>query len=528
MSTLGPTVMLDPRFEAPTLWGSTAFIGEEVSRLVTDVDQSRKGIASVKEKVNTVLDKMAKVENDKPKEESKLLGILTSVMRRVQGIGPELEEVRANISKLGEEVGRLTKKQKTSPGRNTPGGPDVMDDLMNMLSTDPMMETDDSPGTRVTLEKGGTRGGNGSEGSNHPPGSSIMEEELRRAILEIQNLVRDVGVLKASTEDKSIKFGGLGLRDLSECSEWVNSNFDTHRYGLVMDPLLMLDRIFGSDDHDGDNQFKVLESRVKLKIKTGAEAAAIKALHFNRPRLFHKGRVAMTSERNTSKMSKLPNYKSWKSGGEGVMNYVIKQMNLIYSTVSHDIEYAFGFDPKLRDAKAVATASLNATVTFLTQLMGFIDAIYQKLHSDSKFSGEQAWSLTTQILDRVCEDLYAPKEGVAEAMTVEDPASICSHLLWATFRTHDVMKVYLDHHFENHPAISAEYVKFLATNSGFDKVEKMEVAMTSMKEKVEKAMDVAEKAGKRADAVTDKFSALNKEVEVLKKKVQVLDNKAGK
>jgi hypothetical protein len=63
-----------------------------------------------------------------------------------------------------------------------------------------------------------------------------------------------------------------------------------------MDPLLILDRIFGSDDLEAESQFKILESRVKLKITTGAEAAAIKALHLNRPRLFHKGRMAMTSE----------------------------------------------------------------------------------------------------------------------------------------------------------------------------------------------------------------------------------------
>ena len=85
------------------------------------------------------------------------------------------------------------------------------------------------------------------------------------------------------------------------------------------------------------------------------------------------------------------------------------------------------------------------------------------------------------------------------------------------------MKTYLDHHFENHPAVSAEYVKFLATNSGFDKVEKMELVIS---EKVERAIDAAEKAGKRADTATDKFSAANKELVVLMKRVQGLENKA--
>ena len=125
--------------------------------------------------------------------------------------------------------------------------------------------------------------------------------------------------------------------------------------------------------------------------------------------------------------------------------------------------------------------------------------------------------MTTPILDRVCEDFYASKEGV------EDPILNCSHLQWACFRTHYVMKTYLDHHFENHPAVSAEYVKFLATNSGFDKVEKMELVIS---EKVERAIDAAEKAGKRADTATDKFSAANKELVVLMKRVQGLENKA--
>ena len=160
--------------------------------------------------------------------------------------------------------------------------------------------------------------------------------------------------------------------------------------------------------------------------------------------------------------------------------------------------------------------------------MGFIDTIYEKLHTHSKFSADQAWSLTTQILDRVCEDLYAPKEGVAAAMTVEDPASICSHMLWSCFRTHDVMTTYMDHNFENHPAISAEYVKFLATNSGYDKVEKMELTVAAMKENVTKALDAADKASKRADLLTDKFSAANKEVEAMKKKIQALENKISK
>ena len=71
-------------------------------------------------------------------------------------------------------------------------------------------------------------------------------------------------------------------------------------------------------------------------------------------------------------------------------------------------------------------------------------------------------------------------------MTVEDPASICAHLLWSCFKTHDVMTMHKEHSFENHPTISAEYVKFLATNSGYDKVEQMETLVNGIKASVDR------------------------------------------
>ncbi len=131
----------------------------------------------------------------------------------------------------------------------------------------------------------------------------------------------------------------------------------------------MLDRIFGSDDAEVDSQFKTLESRVKLKITTGAEAAAIKALYFKRPRIFHKGRVSMSSEQNKLKLNKIPDHKVWKAGGEGVRNHIFQHMNLLRIALSHDISYAFGGELALGQAQLLAMMSLNATITFLTQLL---------------------------------------------------------------------------------------------------------------------------------------------------------------
>ena len=342
---------------------------------------------------------------------------------------------------------------------------------------------------------------------------------------DVCRLVEYVELLKAGAEDTSVTFGGLGVKSLHDCHAWLLENFKPERYGLLMDPLFMLERVFGSDSPDG-NLLKILESRLKLNIATGAEAAVLNALSQARPRQFHNGKVAMITERNASRLSRLPTYKSWNSAGQGVRNHITKQMNLIRGTVSADISNTFGRGPHASaGAHALSTMCLNGTVTFLTQLLSFVDTLYEKLHVDSRFSAAQSWSLTAQILDRICEELFAPKEGVLETMSVNDPMSVCSHIMWASLKTHDIMDKYIENQFENHPTIAAEYVKFLATNSGHDKVDQLEAEVKAIDDRVDAAQKSAKAAGSKADIATGRTDTVKALLEALAKRVKKLEKK---
>ena len=230
-------------------------------------------------------------------------------------------------------------------------------------------------------------------------------------------------------------------------------------------------------------------------------------------------------KRNKSHLNKLPDHKSWKSGGEGIHNHIVKQMNLLHSLMQTDINHAFGGDPKSAQAMMIAIMSLTSTVTFITQLLQAVDNIYEKLHVMSKFTAEQGWCLTMQILDCIMEDLYAPKDGVLDAMTISDLLSVCSHLVWASFKTHDIMTAYVEMLFENHPAISTEYVKFLATNSGFEKVVKLSGLVDTLSEQLVKTTDDAKKAASKADNASMKLTEALREVASLTKRVKSLEDK---
>jgi hypothetical protein len=184
------------------------------------------------------------------------------------------------------------------------------------------------------------------------------------------------------------------------------------RYRL--DPLLMLDRICGMDDvHlSAGNSWKTMESRIKLKIFTGAEATALEALKNLRPRIFHVGHPPIMYLQIKSRLSKLLKQMDWKSGGAGVREYILKQMYIRHSSIAQDMSHTSGGRSRLVQAHLIVSQSLTLTATSVTQLLGAVDAIYEKVKVQSKFLSEAAWCLTMQILDKVCEELFVPKDGV--------------------------------------------------------------------------------------------------------------------
>ena len=351
----------------------------------------------------------------------------------------------------------------------------------------------------------------------------------------VNKLVDEVkGVSDRSRFPSVIKFMYLGFRDSFECWKWIEEHFGGLRYGLIVDPLLILDRIYGDEDEGNGSVIKMMQGRLNLKIETGAEASALNALRHARPRIFHKGRPAMVTVPNKSRLNLLPTYNEWNGGGEGVVSFIQSRMGVVSNSITMDITNEFGGDPtryqaQIIAAQIIATAALANSVAFLNQMITTVEGIYQRLHNFSKFTSVQAWSLTTQVLDRILADLYVPKSCVSESVLSGNPRSTCIHVLFAVFKTQDIMTTYIDHQFENHPPVSTEYVSFLATNSGSEKVTKLEEVVDGIKNKTTSpAAGDAAKAMAKADTASSKYADLAKEVAALTRKIKTLEDKAGR
>jgi hypothetical protein len=93
--------------------------------------------------------------------------------------------------------------------------------------------------------------------------------------------------LELLPDSTSIQFSQLGLNSLAETSAWVRLNYGTHRFGLMCDIYLILDRILGDSDADQLTMLNKLQYQVKCNLATGSEAMALFSLFHIVPKIFH-------------------------------------------------------------------------------------------------------------------------------------------------------------------------------------------------------------------------------------------------
>ena len=110
--------------------------------------------------------------------------------------------------------------------------------------------------------------------------------------------------------------------------------------------------------------------------------------------------------------------------------------------------------------------------------------------------------------------------------------TMCATVLWAVLRTLDKMAEFVHHKFKDHPAISAEYIKFLAVNSGHETVESIEKSIKVVESKLDEHLKRFAAVQKNADAGADnnknnltKFKNLEGQLKTLTDRIKKLEDK---
>ena len=158
----------------------------------------------------------------------------------------------------------------------------------------------------------------------------------------------------------------------------------------------------------------------------------------------------------------------------------------------------------------LAATCLSISQTFLVELIRFVSDTYRDLDL-AGFPEKSIWLLVTKLVVRIFgTDLDKVRSYMRGKMDTSDHGQLATDALWGTLRTIGVMQDYLRHGIENHPAISAEYVRFLVTNSPLGMVSKFDLQLKSLNEKLEEVSAQAKAAQSSAG------TAMNKALEAKK------------
>jgi hypothetical protein len=133
---------------------------------------------------------------------------------------------------------------------------------------------------------------------------------------------------------------------------------------------------------------------------------------------------------------------------------------------------------------ALAREMLSTSLKFVNKLFDYLTETYCNLTERSGFLITDAWLLLTEIIARVCKSLNSTRSEVQSILAKSSLIRTTARILYGMLKVHDVMAKFLKFEIKNHPSVSSEHVKFLASHGSFKEVQSMKKKRLDMMEKV--------------------------------------------
>ena len=346
--------------------------------------------------------------------------------------------------------------------------------------------------------------------------TKFQDLELRTNAVE-----KKVAALKGDKDSKVCRFGNTGIGSPKDASVWLTSHYLDGSYGIFVDFLSFLELVRNESDDAQDQMLTNMKRRKELQIRTSAEARVLFALQLNRPALLFKGDLSADRD-DASHLTAVTTERQWFHHSTGVATKIRDNSQTVYSEFKNRIDLG----TVQRDVtRALATEMLSHTMTFTSGAIQWFRSMFDDLTVINKFSKTKAFALTTQCFARMIDDMVKARGKPFDSIDMDLGAQgVAAEVLHASLRVHDVMKEYLDAKFADHRSVSAEYIKFLAVNSGFDAVSQLVDRSTALadenkrlKQQVQAAEKKADTASNKVDTLTRKIDALTKDIEFVKK-----------
>lgn len=331
---------------------------------------------------------------------------------------------------------------------------------------------------------------------------------------KIAGLEAAMVTLKAQLTPDRVSFSGLGWRSVAEGMAWCSMKLPNNVFGCFADVFLLLEQARTKHNGTETSTFVTLEKLRKLHLMA-AEATHLTSFSNLIPGILGHG----LGSTNTTKthLPALEKFADFDMGDNmSGLRYVIEVQRPDIKTAQEELieDCLVNCD----EVALVATAALALSDAFLQMLFTFMDETYKRLLRVG-FDEARSWALVTKLVYQIFADMNKVRGGLKTGVQLSDPKALSAGVLYATMRMIDIQNEYMKYSITNHPSISLEYVKFLAMNSGLQKVTKLEKDVAALQTVLKAVKATLESVQKTASTAANKVNEAKEAVGKLSKKV---------
>jgi hypothetical protein len=351
----------------------------------------------------------------------------------------------------------------------------------------------------------------------HPSSSSIPSFGSSS---EVENKIRDleakIQMIQMRIVGNGVQIGGTVFQCFEDVKTWVLTKFPIKRYGLFVDGVSLLDFFTFVSHTDTEKSMAAFYNSQKSGFTSMFEARLAASTQNLFPMVF--GRTNSGGMDDSEYLPALMDPDKWDNGMTG-LRY---QINRGMSDVEFQLESTI--DSVLRDypePKQIAKDCLYKAKRFVTDLCSFISNDYQKwLHRGH--SKKDSWRMTSVCVRRVFEEIHSQRVVARDILDLQDGDFSCAKFLWATWKAHETMSLYVRHQFYEHPSIAAVLARHLADNhvkpdeAVSTKVGNIEKAIKHINSRLDSAHDSVKNSLEKVEKVSEKVSDLKSDLVKLK------------
>jgi len=334
----------------------------------------------------------------------------------------------------------------------------------------------------------------------------------------IKSLEKEMSQVRATSDHTVIQYAKLGFRSQSECDSWIELHQPKGDYGLLMDFHTVLEH--AHLQLAGQKILPNLQSIYKMKLQSNNQAVAMTSFEDRIPKFFGgEGRTVNIVREDDSYFKSIRTWEDWNMPNDGLRDQLKRELTVF------EIGHKETLDAELESLSLFHTLcckSLTDSISWAHGIIKFIDDTYRE-YSRAHFSTKKAWHVTTKLAISMIQYIAKPRNVVHNSFKIHDPRAIGKVISFSNFRSLDRMMEIYSLEFKNSPVVTAELTKFLALNTNYNAVEKLQKQMLEVTETCTKVTKEAQAATKSANTVGNTVDGVKGDIKSLLRRVKTLE-----